>query len=273
MARGLSGLRAGVASMHGKAGAIAPRLEALGLKVETVEGLDTDRFGTFTGEIERAGDMLQAARAKARAALALTEAELIVASEGAFGPHPAIPLLAAGRELILVHDRRTGRDIVEQAVTLETNYERVDLASGASPEAFLQRVGFPEHAVIVRAGERLIKGVQDRGVIEAVLTEARGPVVLETDMRAHLNPTRMGEIARLAQTLADRLARPCPDCGALGFGRVRVETGLPCSACGCETPLARAEIFACGSCGFEEPRPRADARREADPGDCPACNP
>ena len=146
---GFSGLRAGIASMHGKAAAIAPPLERLGLAVETVEGLDTVRFGTFTGEIERQGVMISAARAKVRAALSLTKAELVIASEGAFGPHPAVPLLASGRELILVHDRRSGLEMVEQTLTLETNYERLELAAGADPDAFLQRIGFPDHAVIV----------------------------------------------------------------------------------------------------------------------------
>ena len=273
MAHGLSGLRAGVASMHGKADAIAPPLEALGLSVKAVEGLDTDRFGTFTGEIERQGDMLNAARAKVRAASSLSPAELVIASEGAFGPHPAIPLLASGRELILVHDRRSGLEIVEQTLTLETNYERLELAAGGDPEAFLQRIGFPDHAMIVRNGDRLTKGVQDRAALDEARASGPGPVILETDMRAHLNPTRMGEIARLAERLAERLATPCPACAAPGFGRVRVEPGLPCSACCAPTPLTLCEIFACPACGHEAAQARSDDRREADPGDCPACNP
>ena len=273
MAQGLSRLRAGIASMHGKAAAIAPPLEALGLAVETVEGLDTDRFGTFTGEIERQGDMISAARAKVRAALSLTKAELVIASEGAFGPHPAVPLLASGRELILVHDRRSGLEMVEQTLTLETNYERLELAPGGDRDAFLQRIGFPDHAVIVRNGDRLTKGVQDRAALDAALAAAHGAVVLETDMRAHMNPTRLGGIAKLAQTLAQRLATPCAKCAAPGFGRVRVEPGLPCSACGAPTPLTLCEIFACPACGHEAAQARSDDRREADPGDCPACNP
>ncbi|MFP4519641.1 MAG: hypothetical protein ACLFQ5_09305, partial [Oceanicaulis sp.] len=65
-----AGRTALIATMHGKVAALAPPLEALGFTVEAATGLDTDRFGTFSGEIERTGNMLEAARAKARAAFA-----------------------------------------------------------------------------------------------------------------------------------------------------------------------------------------------------------
>ena len=54
-------------TQHGKAQAIAPVLEpALGCRVVTVEGYDTDQLGTFTREIPRLGTQLEAARRKAR---------------------------------------------------------------------------------------------------------------------------------------------------------------------------------------------------------------
>ena len=51
--------------MHDKAAAIAPPPARLGLAVAAPEGLDTDRFGTFTGAVPRAGNMVESARAKA----------------------------------------------------------------------------------------------------------------------------------------------------------------------------------------------------------------
>ncbi|NHB77752.1 hypothetical protein [Rhodobacter calidifons] len=57
--------RVALGTMHGKAAAIAPPLARLGIAVVVPEGLDTDRFGTFTGEVPRAGGMVEAARAKA----------------------------------------------------------------------------------------------------------------------------------------------------------------------------------------------------------------
>ena len=59
--------RVGVlATMHQKEIVIAPLVEQeLGVKVVVPENLDTDAFGTFTREIKRPGDQLEAARLKA----------------------------------------------------------------------------------------------------------------------------------------------------------------------------------------------------------------
>ena len=136
------------------------------------------------------------------------------------------------------------------------------------------RVDFPDHAVIVRQGEAVLaKGVRDRAALEALLDTHTGVLRLETDMRAHLNPTRMGEIARLADDLVSRLATPCPACSQAGFGRTCVERGLPCSTCGTPSELVAREIWTCGGCGYSQARPRADGRITADPGECAVCNP
>lgn len=100
---------AAIATMHGKERAIAPVLcRWFDMAVTTAPGVDTDAFGTFTGEISRQGTMLDAARAKARIAIARTGAPIGIGSEGAFGPDPEVPLVVSGRELLLLreaHDR------------------------------------------------------------------------------------------------------------------------------------------------------------------------
>ncbi len=54
-----------LATMHGKERVISPPLESEpGLGVSLADGLATDRFGTFTREVERTGLQLDAARAK-----------------------------------------------------------------------------------------------------------------------------------------------------------------------------------------------------------------
>jgi len=45
--------RVALGTMHGKAAAIAPPLARLGIALVVPEGLDTNRFGTFTGEVPR----------------------------------------------------------------------------------------------------------------------------------------------------------------------------------------------------------------------------
>lgn len=74
--------RAALGTMHGKEAALAPPLSVLGITLIRPE-IDTDRFGTFTAEMPRSGTMADAARAKAKAAIAATGLSVGLASEGA----------------------------------------------------------------------------------------------------------------------------------------------------------------------------------------------
>lgn len=275
-ARPFAGQVALIATMHGKERALAPPLQAIGFDVHTAGDLDTDRFGTFNGEVERTGTMLDAARAKVQAAARAwrARADWVIASEGAFGPSRAVPFLAEGRELLLAWRPCDRLEVTVHRTSFETNFAQVEAAGPGVLDAFLERAGFPDHAVIVKGGGAVLaKGVQDRAALDRLVAEAAGAVRIETDMRAHLNPTRMGEIARAAEDLTRRLASACPACSAPGFGLTGVKRGLPCSACGTPTDRMIAEIHACPACGQEALKARADGLEAADPGQCPACNP
>ena len=66
-----AGRTAVLATMHGKEAAIAPVLARFtGLRVAVPNGFDSDRFGTFSRDIPRAGSALDAARAKIAAGFA-----------------------------------------------------------------------------------------------------------------------------------------------------------------------------------------------------------
>jgi len=82
-----------LATMHGKEDVIAPLAERfLGVRLQVVDGLDTDTFGTFSRDVARTGSQLDAARAKVAAAFdMLPDILLGLASEGSFGPHPYLP--------------------------------------------------------------------------------------------------------------------------------------------------------------------------------------
>lgn len=271
---------AAVATMHGKDLAIAPPLcRWFDMAVTTVPGVDTDALGAFTGEVVRRGTMLDAARAKAELAIARTGAPLGIGSEGAFGPDPDLPLLASGRELLLLREAATGHEIVVMRRT-PTNWDHVTVGPGEPVDGFLARIGFPDHAVVVRAVPRdrppVAKGLTRRVDVEAALGAVFGTsdkALMETDMRAHLNPTRMRTIGRLARALAVRIARRCPSCGAPGFGITGVERGLPCGDCGTPTRRIRAEIHGCVSCVTTVLRHERSAAVRADPRWCPLCNP
>ena len=273
---------AALGTMHGKEVAIAPPLGNFGIAIVVPDRLDTDNFGTFTGEVPRAGTMEQAACAKTRAAIAATGLPVGIASEGAYGPHPAIPFLTFGRELIMWRNEETGQEIVERLNDDAPIYSNVEVTAPEEAYSFLARISFPTVALVVApAGARdrpIAKGIRDHvalslAIAKAVQCSPEGRAFIQTDMRAHVNLRRMAVIAVLADRFALRLATPCPICQAPGFGATRIEAGLPCSGCGTATALAKAIIQACNACLFETSGQRPDGWSYASPAECPECNP
>jgi len=279
-----AGRTAVIATMHRKEEAVAPALmSTLGLVVTSTPGLDTDQLGTFSGEIPRDGTMLDVAVRKARLGMSAARVPLGLASEGSFGPHHAFPFIPAGMELMVFVDDERGIVITESLITEKTNYNHLVVLPGEASDEFLQRIGFPTHGLIVRPNEgevtsALAKGIVDphslmRAIEAAAAVSSDGRARMETDMRAHFNPTRMRSLAILAERLAQRLVRQCPACGAPGLGRTGSRTGLLCEACGTPTALVIAEILGCPACDYSEERPRGDGLQRAPAQHCPLCNP
>jgi len=280
-----AGAIAALGTKHGKQRVIGPVLEAeLGIRVEVVSDVDTDRFGTFTREIPRAGTALETARSKARAAMeSHGRARFGLSSEGSFGPHPWIPFVAGGFEIVLLTGGGAGLELVGHDVTMETNFGSTCVTSFEEASSFAARVSFPSHGLIVIAAPEeqpeptlgMTKGIIDPAQFEeAVRHELRvhGRVWLETDMRAHLNPTRMRSIERAVQALARSAQSLCPVCQRPGYVVVERLGGLPCADCGTRTQKARAEVLACAGCGRREERPLEGASH-ATAAECPLCNP
>lgn len=278
------GLRAALATMHGKQSVIAPVMHArLGLSVVTPPGLDTDVFGSFAGDIARTGSMREVAIRKARMGMAAAGMPIGIASEGSFGPHPAIPFMRAGLELMVFIDDKRGLIVSESLIDADTNHDETLAAAMDGLDAFLSRARFPSHALVVApatapASGPLIKGIGSTGALAEALRVCAGAsgdglARITTDMRAHMNPTRMQSIARLADRLAHRIASPCPRCASPGFGRIGPGPGAPCSACGTQTIQPRSDLMRCPACGLEEEAFLTPVRMTADPGSCPLCNP
>lgn len=279
-----AGRVAALGTMHGKEAALAPPLrQKVGLGLVVPE-LDTDRFGTFTGEIPRLGTMRDTAIGKARAAMAASGLPLGLASEGSFGPHPSLLVVPAAIELLVFVDDDRDLVVAEQITSLETNFSHALADRAEDALAFLGRCGFPDHAVIVRASlprdrtDTVFKGIRDQAEVLRALDACKavsldGRARLETDMRAHLNPTRMRVLRQLAARLSSRLSVACPACNSPGFGTVGRRHGLPCSDCGSATDVPLAEVHGCASCSYAEERREPDAAKSADPRWCPVCNP
>jgi hypothetical protein len=163
-----------------------------------------------------------------------TGLRLGLASEGSFGPHPALPLLAVGQELLVFLDRERQLTVVEQRLDWRTNDAQLLLEPGDDPAAWLRQVCFPSHAVMARpAGSPTgpwHKDLCTAAALSAALAacraaDPRGQVWL--DVRAHRNPTRMRSIRRLGVAMARRLASSCPRCGGPGWGLVAPSPGCP----------------------------------------------
>jgi hypothetical protein len=276
-----AGRRLVIATMHGKEQVIAPLLEAaLGVQCELPPGFDTDRFGTFSGETDRPADAFQTMRIKCLAGMDAAKADLGIASEGSFGPHPVIPFAAAGEERLICIDRLHGLEIAVQLITARTNFNREEVRHWQELVNVAKQAGFPGHGLILKGVHEgqpaIIKGIQSADALRRAfdqLIQENETLTVETDMRAMCNPTRMEALAGLARLLAEKMTRACPGCAKPGFGEQREEAGLPCAWCGSPTGKVKALQTICTHCGFRECKVFPDRIEEADPGDCPRCNP
>ena len=199
---------AALATKHAKERALAwPLSRGLGLSLRVPADIDTDALGTFTGEIPREGTPAEVVRRKARLGLAAAKLPIGIASEGSFGPHPKMPFLPSDFEVLVFVDDEEGFTVSMEAVTTETNYAQQRCANPGEALSFATRLRFPSHSLIVRPvrnpdPEQIRKGVSDAETLRLAVQRAidASPdraASIETDMRAHANPTRMRVIRHL----------------------------------------------------------------------------
>jgi len=265
------------ATRHGKerqaADAFRDRLAA---RVVAPDDIDTDQFGTFTGDVERTRTPLGAALGKALLGAALTGRPYALASEATYTSTWGV--LARHHELLLFHDREREMTLTENAVVTVRGHGTTTVAGAEDALAAAGRFGFPAtYAVaLVEDGTGVVarKGLADPDALRAAVTEllARGgPVHIGPDYRAHGNPERRVVLTSLAERMAYRLTQSCPACRTPGWGVVGVERGLPCEVCGEPTAGITADVFGCGMCDATRPSPRPHATISAQW--CDACNP
>lgn len=272
---------AALATKHGKAECIAPPLAEVGLMVEVAD-VDTDVLGTFTGEVPRTASPLETAISKARLGMTATGLPLGLASEGSFGPHPAVPWITVDREIVVLVDDR--RELVVAGIASSTDVVAASKALGPSEDlaALAAQADLPAHAVTVVPNQGpprpIHKGLRrvvdiEAAVIACAGASSDGLARVETDFRAHCCPRRREVIFEAASDLAERLATCCPACGSPGWGRMNVIVGVPCAWCAGAVDQVRAEIDSCPACQHRAERPVVARGAVADPGACPRCNP
>jgi len=276
-----AGAQIALLTRHGKQHVIAPVLEdALGCRVRHVDGYDTDRLGTFARDVPRFGTQVEAARNKARIAMELAGLPFGLGSEGAFVPDPFIGMAPWNVEVIVFLDALRSLEVVGIAQDRGI-FRHLLTHEWPALEAFAREAGFPGQQLVVRPRDehdrRIRKGIHTWPELEATLVWAtaeaeNGLAFVETDSRAHANPTRMANIGLAAADLAARLASLCPACGIPGYWQVDRVAGLPCAGCGAPTRETRAWVHGCLKCAHRETHPLSRTRH-ADPGRCDICNP
>ncbi|PFH10272.1 hypothetical protein BCF11_2689 [Collimonas sp. PA-H2] len=213
-----------IATMHGKEAVLAPPLADLGFQVLLPLEYDTDLLGTFSGDVRRPGTAFEAALEKARRACIATGVPRAISSEGSYRPCQTLFPAARNAEILAFVDLESGQEFVEYMTDLPTRFvkDRVP-ADFSSPQvqALLSAMGWPDvRAMVVPEDpgqgvvqpEWVFKGLADApSLIEAMRVCAAhssdGWVHLESDLRAHMNPTRMAAVARVGERLVQRLRR------------------------------------------------------------------
>jgi len=270
-----------VATKHQKEKIMAP-LFFKNFQMNTIrcEGLDTDEFGTFSGEKERILDPMATARLKCDKAHELSGLDLIIASEGSFGPDPQLAFLPCNEEVLLVKDYKNNLEIPLKSTTFETNFSSFTYTSQVELDQFLQRVKFPSHRVIIKKSasdtHQMIKGIASRTLlmkkVECFVKEY-GSCFLETDMRAMYNPTRRKHLRLATKKLIQKMKSICPHCARPGFAVTDVVRGLPCGLCHCPTSGILEWVYTCQGCSFSMSKKFPLQKKVEDPMYCDNCNP
>lgn len=275
------GRKAVIATKHKKEEVIAPILENdLGLICVIPNDLNTDRLGTFSGEVEREDDPVTTLRKKCQMAIDTSGINLAIANEGSFGAHPTIFFAHADDELVMLMDRENSIEIIERELSLNTNFDGGEIKSENELIEFANKIGFPSHGIILKKEKNNYSNIIKESKTLEELTQnyqkirnEDGTAYAETDMRAMYNPTRMKIIEQAAIKLVKKAKSLCPSCSTPGFGIVDAVKGLPCEMCGMPTRSTLKYIYRCQKCNYQKEKEFPFEKRVEDPQYCDFCNP
>lgn len=202
---------------------------------------------------------METARAKIKLGMRLLKTDIGLASEGSFGSHPLAPL-PWNVELVLLYDKKENIEIHGVYEGAETNFSHLTTKSYDEVLEFAGKAGFPEHYLMLRPenehAKPILKDINSIAKLKDAFIwcasqSSCGSVFIETDMRAHANPTRMQNIAKATQDLISKLLNFCPKCGSPGFSVRKAVKGLPCELCGLPGEMTLKLVYGCHKCMHE----------------------
>ena len=273
-----SGITAALTTKHKKSDYISQPLREIGISLSTFE-YDTDKFGTFSGEIERIGSPAEVIRKKARVGMAETKLPFGIASEGSFGPDPIVPFFNSNVEFLIWIDDLRGIEIIESFRTLEIQAHREEIETLEKLKLAIPNFDFPKYSLIVKGKSKLnsliFKGLSDFPSLETSVKRIldQGDIaIVENDLRAHLNPKRQKAITEVAIKLSKRIMSTCKKCGTPGWGAVGQITGLTCEICDFfNSQYPSGEINGCLKCDYQEEK--LFRKQKLTAAECLFCNP
>ena len=245
----------------------------------TVHTYDTDQLGTFTRDIPRFGNQLDAAREKAQIAMKLSNTKYGIGSEGSFNQDPYTGIIPINHEIVIFVDSVLNIEIVGHArASSISNHALVKNWQELSKFARLNK--FPKHHLVIRPDHQdhpvFEKGIDNLDKLKEKFNEAlklskKKRVFVEHDLRAFANPTRMRNIKEATKNLILKMKSLCPKCHTPGFWINRSQTGLPCAICEMPSNQIMAKIYTCLKCDYE--KEEVVKNKKADPAKCNFCNP
>ena len=270
------GVEAVITTQHAKEKLVAPALAPLGIDL-VHHNFNTDSLGTFSGEIPRTQSQRETAFKKARIGMEATGLKYGIASEGSIGADPLVPLINSAIESIAWIDDVTGIEIIEFERGTEVIAVKTEISSINALGDFLERADFPNHALIAYPASKkglIYKGLRELATLEDAISSITKTesAIIESDLRAHMSPSRSEVIQRCAEKLALRLTCLCSVCGAPGFGTIGNLYGLSCEQCGESVErVIRGELYGCAKCEFREEK--LNGKSGVSAAQCERCNP
>ena len=199
-------------------------------------------------------------------------------SEGSFHPHPNFPWISRNSELVLFYDSKEQKEWKGHFTSHETHHFEAELKSPEDLEKWIKKWDFPKHGLLLRAGKKLHKDFESKEQLQEKVSFYLGKLLkpklkLESDLRAHQNPTRMQGIKKAAENLIEDFFIKCPNCESYNYHFLEPVPGLLCKACELPSKLAKAEKWVCHDCEKPSIRPRKDGKTHIEASHCDICNP
>ncbi len=264
-------------SKHQKDLAIFPILHQNNILETLVIEADTDGLGTFSGEIPRNLTVTETLEEKCKLGFSNSYHSLFIATEGSFGPHPLFPWVPQHQESFILLDRASSSKFYFHYSSQHTNFQVESIETEQQLVEFCHRIKFPSHGIILKKTVdeevEIFKDIFDWKTLVSVYRTLGNNVMVESDMRAMNNPTRMANIRIGFSNFLKHLQSECPKCHYPGFSQRKVERGLPCEWCNSPTESILCSILVCDFCQHEVVNRNPNGKIKEDPMYCSNCNP